>query len=190
MNRPKLLPLAVLPAGLMLLGSATAVPALGGGGCQGGSGAVATEASASVIRVDGCAFAPTINRVAVGTEVTFLNSGTGPHDVSGTMGEWGSRMMDPGESWTKTFDEVGLYAFSCSLHPGMAGVIVAKDDAEAAANVGSDEADAAPAADGTVADAAPPSTQSDPPAVVAVGGVALAGAIGAALLSRRRARVA
>ncbi len=125
MIRRLLLPVAVLPGTLLLLAGALVAPALAGGGCHGGAGAEASEASSTVIKVDGCAFAPTISRVPVGTEVTFLNSGLGPHDVTGTMGEWGSKLLEPGETYRTRFARPGVYAFSCSLHPGMAGVIVA-----------------------------------------------------------------
>ncbi|MBA2373289.1 MAG: hypothetical protein H0V74_03680, partial [Chloroflexi bacterium] len=93
-----LLPVAVLPSALLLLATALAVPALAGGGCHGGS-AEATEASSSVVKIDGCAFVPTIDRVPVGAEVTFLNTDLGPHDVTGRAGTWGSTVLEPGESW-------------------------------------------------------------------------------------------
>ncbi len=125
MIRRLLLPVAVLPGTLLLLAGALVAPALAGGGCHGGAGAEASEASSSVVKIDGCAFVPTIDRVQVGAEITFLNSGMTPHDVTGTMGTWGSRLLEPGASWSTRFARPGIYAYSCSLHPGMAGVIVA-----------------------------------------------------------------
>jgi len=124
MNRRTLLSATLLPATLALA-LWIAVPSVaGGGGCH-GTGAVATEATSTVVKIDGCTYAPTVNRVPVGTEVTFLNSGTGPHDVTGTMSDWGSGLLGPGQAYRTRFAKPGVYAFSCSLHPGMAGVIVA-----------------------------------------------------------------
>jgi plastocyanin len=111
---------------LLLIGfAAGGSPVTAGGGCHGGAGATATEGSATVVRVDGCTFAPTVTRVTVGTEVTFLNTSPSPHDVTGRMGEWGSDLLQAGASYKHRFASAGVFAYSCSLHPGMAGVVVA-----------------------------------------------------------------
>ena len=86
---------------------------------------MATEASSSVVRIDGCTFGPTVTRVPAGTEVTFLNTSTSPYDVTGRMGEWGSETLDVGQRYAHQFATAGVYAYSCSLHPRMAGVVVA-----------------------------------------------------------------
>jgi plastocyanin len=111
---------------LLLIGfAAGGVPVTAGGGCHGGSGATATEGGSTVVKIDGCTFAPTVTRVPVGTEVTFLNTSPGPHDVTGRMGEWGSDLLQAGASFKHRFASAGIFAYSCSLHPGMAGVVVA-----------------------------------------------------------------
>ena len=124
--------LTLISLGLLALAWAAPPIVVAGGGCHGGSGAVAMEASSSVVKIDGCTFAPSVDRVGAGTVVTFVNSGTGPHDVTGTMQEWGSPTLEPGQTWTMAFQKPGVYAYSCSLHPGMAGVIVAGGTAAAA----------------------------------------------------------
>jgi len=171
-----LLPVAVLPSALLLLATALAVPALAGGGCHGGSSTEATEASSSVVKIFECAFAPTIDRVRVGASISFLNTGLGPHDVTGRAGTWGSTMLEPGESWSTRFAAPGVYAYSCSLHPGMAGAIVVElvsPVVATSANVPTEP---------MTADAAPMT-------VVAVGAVGLAvGALVGALVGRRRDR--
>ena len=55
MIRRLLLPVAVLPGTLLLLAGALVAPALAGGGCHGGAGAEASEASSSVVKIDGLA---------------------------------------------------------------------------------------------------------------------------------------
>ena len=111
---------------LLVIGFAAAGgPVAAGGGCHGGEGVVATEASSSVVRIDGCTFGPTVTRVPVGTEVTFVNTSMSTHDVTGRMGDWGSKMLEVGQRYAHRFGTAGVYAYSCSLHPGMAGVVVA-----------------------------------------------------------------
>jgi len=188
MIRRLLLPVAVLPGTLLLLAGALVAPALAGGGCHGGAGAEASEASSSVVKIDGCAFVPTIDRVQVGAEITFLNSGMTPHDVTGTMGTWGSRLLEPGASWSTRFASPGIYAYSCSLHPGMAGVIVAgagEGAGAAAANVGSDGAQVSDVPLDPGADTADGGSSASTAA--AFGGAGLVvGVLGTGLLLRRR----
>lgn len=114
--------LATLAAILAALAVTPSVVA--GGGCH-DTGAVPSDASSSVVRLDGCTFLPTVNRVPLDVEVTFLNTSQAPHDVTGRSGTWRSRTLQPGQSFATTFTERGIYPYSCSLHPGMAGVIVA-----------------------------------------------------------------
>lgn len=189
MIRRLLLPVAVLPGTLLLLAGALVAPALAGGGC-GRAGAEASEASSSVVKIDGCAFVPTIDRVQVGAEITFLNSGMTPHDVSGTMGTWGSRLLEPGASWSTRFARPGIYAYSCSLHPGMAGVIVAVADGSAAqGQAGAPDESARAAAAAVTSEPSAGTAEAAPVAMVAFGGVGLAlGVLGSALINRRRER--
>jgi plastocyanin len=175
----RVIPRLVVIVSLLVAATASASVAAAGGGCH-GSNAEAREASTSVVKIDGCTFVPTVNRVPTGTLVTFLNSGTGPHDVSGTMGEWGSDLLEPGESFQKRFAEPGMYAYSCSLHPGMAGVVVAGDAGAAAAAPVGVEPVAGTAADGPTSGPSPVSF-----AAIGAGGMLL-GAVAIGVLLRRR----
>jgi plastocyanin len=152
--------IAILFAGVplvLLIGWAVAGTAVAGGGCHGApeSEARPSEASAAVVKIDGCTFAPTVARVAAGTEVRFINASQAFHDIVGRDRAWGTEALDVGREFRHTFQDEGLYPFSCSLHPGMAGVIVVggpavaeAPDLQAAAAVA--PADAAPADDGSV----------------------------------------
>jgi plastocyanin len=124
MRRNVTLSLALLPF-VLLMGWAAAGAALAGGGCHGGEGAVPSEGTATVVKIDGCTFAPTVTRVPIGAEVQFLNTSLGPHDVTGQSGTWGSGHMPSGAAFAARFAVAGVYAYSCSLHPGMAGVVIA-----------------------------------------------------------------
>jgi plastocyanin len=173
--------LALVGSMLVAAASVAIVGVHAGGGCHGPTGAVPTEiGGTTVIRMDGCTFAPTIDRVAVGTTVTFLNTAQTPHDVTGTRGvpqAWGSPTLEPGASFRHAFAKPGIYPYSCSLHPGMAGVIVAGVAADSAGLVVPEPPSAAAPAEGA--------SGAEP---MAAGGAGLAlGAVASWLLLRRRA---
>lgn len=77
-------------------------------------------------------FDPEAARVAVGTEVTFRNSGRNDHNVvpEDEDAEWAVDAADfgPGDEASFTFDEPGVYRYYCSIHgtltAGMPGVLV------------------------------------------------------------------
>jgi plastocyanin len=71
--------------------------------------------------------------VGVGDTVTWLNEEPLiPHDmISGLPGQpaagqlFASPLLQPGESFSFTFAEPGVYDYYCSIHPNMRGVVVA-----------------------------------------------------------------
>ncbi len=121
----------------LLAATAVAAPAvLAGGGCHAAAETIPAEGSSVTVRLEGCTFVPTITRVPVGAEVRFVNTSFGQHDITGRMYAWGSELLDSGESYAHRFMAAGLYPYSCSLHPGMAGVVVASDAGAAAVGAG------------------------------------------------------
>lgn len=68
--------------------------------------------------------------VAVGTTVFWTNQGAGPHtSTSGTSpapsGLWDSGVMQPGNSFARTFDEPGTFSYFCQVDPvEMQGTVV------------------------------------------------------------------
>ena len=64
--------------------------------------------------------------VPVGTTVTWLNAGLLPHTVSAQRGALESGMVQPGQSYSFTFDTPGEYIYFCRPHVviGMTGVVV------------------------------------------------------------------
>ncbi len=180
MHRRVSFSLALLPF-VLALGWAAAGVALAGGGCHQGVGADPAEGTSTVVKIDGCTFSPTVTRVAVGTEVRFLNTSPQFHDVTGRNGEWGSDTLQDGQSFAFRFAAPGLYPYSCSLHPGMAGVVVVGSPTAAA-----DAVDIAPVS--ATAPVAPAPAGISPVPYLAVGGLGLlAGTgLGAAAVARRR----
>ncbi len=190
---------SVATLGLLLVAGPPAVPgALAGGGCHADvTGAVHTDGGASVIRMDVCSFEPTVARVAVGTEVTFLNTSTVGHVVLGRGQSWGGGdTLDPGQSRIQRFGEAGVLPYSCPLHPGMVGAIVVGDantppgamGASVDGATGREEpAPAAPAPENDSAASTASATGIEPLAAVGLGGVAgLAVLALGALMVRRR----
>lgn len=176
--------------GVVLILLAWAAPiAVAGGGCHpaGPTKPVAATGSSLTVRIDGCIFLPAIDRVEVGTRVTFENTSNGPHDVSGADYAWHSQTLEPGDTFAYTFNSVGLHPYSCSLHPGMAGIVDVVPRA-ARASTGDESPDPTPGPASATGDGdGVPGTI--PP--VAAGGFGLA--VGAALvilLQRRRDRAA
>jgi plastocyanin len=76
-------------------------------------------------------FRPENIGVAIGTEVVWTNKGRNEHNVLHVDGDdWGVEVDDlqPGASYSHTFDEAGVYRYYCSIHgtadAGMIGTIV------------------------------------------------------------------
>ena len=64
--------------------------------------------------------------VPVGTTVTFTNQDAAPHTVTDKAGSFQSNKIDPGASWSYTFDTAGEFNYFCEFHANMAGTITVK----------------------------------------------------------------
>lgn len=95
-----------------------------GGGCLHGTGP-SDGAGTTVEMIDAC-FTPTVLHVDPGTEVTFVNRDDTAHEVTGVGDTWGSfDELLLGERARYTFEDEGVYLYSCFIHPGMIGAVVA-----------------------------------------------------------------
>ena len=70
--------------------------------------------------------------IGAGEALTFTNSDSVPHTVTGGLpaapsGEFDSGVFGPGEVFTQTFDTAGEYEIFCTLHPSMTGTVVVVD---------------------------------------------------------------
>ena len=156
---------------LAALGAGSVAPAVAGGGCHGPDGTVHTEGQSTVVKMDTCAFVPTVVHVPVGTEVRFLNTAQLDHLVVGESQSWGTQLpIQPGEETSRRFATKGVYPFSCPLHPGMVGAVVVG---------GADAAAVLPAAAGDSSNEVAPAAA--PASSAAEGGNALP-IVGAAIL--------
>ena len=99
-----------------------ALPAAAGGGCHTGP----TQGTGNTVEIVDMCFTPNALTVQPGDSVTFVNTDPMVHNVGGTL--WGSfDDLNPGDTFTATFDQPGIYPYACNYHFGMTGAIVVGD---------------------------------------------------------------
>lgn len=87
----------------------------------------ASSANAMTVEISGFAFNPPTLEVSVGTTVTWTNKDSTAHTVTSDDGtSFQSGKMDPGATFSYTFDTAGTYAYHCEFHAGMKATIVVK----------------------------------------------------------------
>lgn len=77
-------------------------------------------------------FSPGTITVPAGTRITWINRSTNgvPHtttsDISGTSNSWDSGILNPGSSFSRTFNTTGTFNYHCNVHGGaiMSGRII------------------------------------------------------------------
>jgi plastocyanin len=67
-------------------------------------------------------FNPSTVTVAVGGTVTWTNSGSAQHNVTGST--FASTNLNPNTTYQRTFTQAGTVNYSCTLHAGMSGTVV------------------------------------------------------------------
>jgi plastocyanin len=117
-------------------GSATG----GAGGRGSGAGRVAPASGAAApavpvggpgtvveIEIKGLAFHPDTVRVRPGTTIRWVNHDPLAHSSASSDGPWESPLIDPAASWQRLFDRAGRFAYHCTPHPFMKGLIIVSD---------------------------------------------------------------
>ncbi len=99
-------------------------PAAGGGGAPGAAGAAGKDTVQAAMKQ--LAYEPARIEVKVGTTVVWTNNAPLAHTVTADDGSFDSGMIDVGKRWSYTFTRAGSYAFHCTPHPFMTGVVVVK----------------------------------------------------------------
>ena len=79
---------------------------------------------------DNC-YVPSLIVIEKGKQVTWVNEDSAFHSVTSGFYTaptelFDSGYLDPFESYTLTFDEVGTYDYFCILHPWMKGQVIVK----------------------------------------------------------------
>jgi plastocyanin len=107
--------------GIALIVVATAACSSGGDTTTtAGTSDVADEAAISIADFT---FSPSDAPVAVGATVTWTNDDSLAHTSTSSDGVWNSDTLQPGDTFSFTFEEAGTFAYTCSIHPSMSGSI-------------------------------------------------------------------
>ncbi len=69
-------------------------------------------------------------RVGEGSAIRWVNRDPVAHTTAGPDGAWSSPLIGPGETFTARLSRPGTYAYRCTLHPHMTGVIIVEPAAE------------------------------------------------------------
>jgi plastocyanin len=69
-------------------------------------------------------YEPTSQKVSVGATVTWTNGGSTAITITSPDGLFDSETVEPGESFSHTFDTPGTFRYFCVPYPHMKGVIV------------------------------------------------------------------
>ncbi len=62
--------------------------------------------------------------ITAGTKVVWENDDTMIHTVTADDASFDSGDIQPGGSYSRTFNSTGTFAYHCKLHPGMIAVVV------------------------------------------------------------------
>jgi plastocyanin len=85
------------------------------GGPSGGGNAVSISVSA---------YKPATITVAPGMTVTWTNNDPVVHTVTADDSSWDSGDLSQGQTFSRTFDTAGTYAYHCTVHPWMVGTVI------------------------------------------------------------------
>ena len=82
----------------------------------------------ALVTIDNFSFSPVSLSVPAGTTVHWINSDDIPHTVTSaeTPRRFGSLPLDTGDGFDYRFERPGTYAYFCSLHAHMQGVVIVR----------------------------------------------------------------
>jgi plastocyanin len=101
------------------------------GGMMGGRGSDPGKetpvAGVTHVRIEDFAFSPANIVVDVGTTVTWTNYDGVDHTVTSDEGdELDSQRLNTNETFRHTFDQPGAFAYHCTPHPNMKGLVTVR----------------------------------------------------------------
>lgn len=85
--------------------------------------AAAAWAQEASVSIEDFEFNPPATEVDAGTTVTWTNNGEVDHTATADDGSFDSGVMEPGATFSFTFDEEGEFPYICEIHPDMQGTI-------------------------------------------------------------------
>jgi len=84
---------------------------------------VAWASSPVAVNIDRFAFTPAEITVSPGTKVVWTNHDQTPHTVTSNDKVFASKGLDTDDKFEFTFTRAGDFAYLCTLHPHMTGVV-------------------------------------------------------------------
>lgn len=76
----------------------------------------------NVVNIEKFKFNPETLIVKKDTAVTWVNNDSAPHQIKSAL--FNSDLLSKGQSFSFSFNEVGVFDYSCSIHPSMLGKII------------------------------------------------------------------
>jgi plastocyanin len=77
----------------------------------------------SAIRIANFSFNPAALTVTAGQAVAWTNADSVAHTTTSDIGAWNSGAIQPGQSFSQTFNTAGTFTYHCMIHPNMMGSI-------------------------------------------------------------------
>jgi plastocyanin len=71
------------------------------------------------IAIKSSTFTPDIVEISKGTTVIWTNDDGVRHTVTSISGAFDSGNIDPGKTYSYTFNQAGPFEYSCAIHPSM-----------------------------------------------------------------------
>jgi plastocyanin len=139
------------------------------------------------VSIKNFAFNPPNTTVTPGTTVTWVNNDQTPHTATANNGAFDSGTLQPGQSYSFTFDKPGTYAYHCNIHPDMTATVTVSSASGSAS--ASSSGSASPTASATTSPGKPLPSSGGPSSLGVVAALALVafGAIALILVLVRRA---
>ena len=85
--------------------------------------AAAAWAQEASVSIEDFEFNPATSEVTAGTTLTWTNNGEVDHTATADDGTFDSGVIEPGGTYSFTFDEEGEFPYICEIHPNMQGTV-------------------------------------------------------------------
>lgn len=86
--------------------------------------AAVSAAAGTAVTIQGFAFNPASQTVAVGSTVTWTNQDSAGHTVTADDGSFGSKTIANGQTFSQTFSTAGTYTYHCAIHKTMTATVI------------------------------------------------------------------
>jgi plastocyanin len=78
------------------------------------------------VTIEGMRFQPESLTIARGDTVVWVNNDLVPHTATSEAGSFDSQIIQPEKSWKFTASKKGEFAYTCTFHPTMKGMLQVK----------------------------------------------------------------